>query len=283
MPEQSGNVVQLPPAEADTSGKAPPKGKGKKKPNRPLPSDRMGFPRQLDTLRGFAVGSDSGSKPVGKGGVASLLKMNATTVGFMLPFFVDSSFITRAEGGGYIPSTEVIAFNLAHQWNPEAAAQKLAPIISRTWFALDLLPRVEFSAMEEQEAIESLSMAAGAGPEYRPQLRLLLDYLEAAGLIRREGSLIRRGAAQGSTEPAPAPASPVASAVAEKGKEVRPAVTTAFSKEDAEGLLHFTVNVRVRLAEVGTWSPDRIERFFHGIAECLSAKAGMEEQEADTT
>ena len=49
-------------------------------------------------------------------------------------------------------------------------------------------------------------------------------------------------------------------------------VSSNFDQGNPEGLLQFAVNVRVDMAEIRTWRPDRIAAFFTGIAQVLAAK-----------
>lgn len=161
----------------------------RKRPTRVLPTDRMAFQRQLDALRAYAIHGDAG-KPVTNEQVAGTLNISPGTVSLCNPFFADVQLIQRAEGG-YLPGPEVIAFNHALSWNSETAAYKLAPLLQRTWFANALIPRIRFRALDEKEAITCLAEASSAEKEYEPQLRTLLDYLSAAGLIFRDNGMIK--------------------------------------------------------------------------------------------
>ena len=41
--------------------------------------------------------------------------------------------------------------------------------------------------MDETEAVSDLAQRAGAGPEYKNQIKTLIDYMVAAGIVRRDG------------------------------------------------------------------------------------------------
>src|SRR5207249_1707754 len=97
--------------------------------------------------------------------VAGIVKMVPTTLYLVNPFFVDIGLLQRAEGG-FLPAPEVVNYQLAFQWSPESASQKLAPLIEKTWFAQKLMPKLRFRVTEEKEAVTDLAMAASAGTKY---------------------------------------------------------------------------------------------------------------------
>jgi hypothetical protein len=78
-----------------------------------------------------------------------------------------------------------------HQWEPGKASRELKELLRPSWFAEVLMPRLSFGALRDDEALAIISGAAGATPKARPQLRMVLDYMEVAGLIEREGDLVR--------------------------------------------------------------------------------------------
>jgi hypothetical protein len=252
-------------------GEEPRRTDSKPKPTKIFPTDRIAFSRQLDLLRAYAAASAYGAAVVNNNQVADLVKLTGSTVSLANPFFADARFLQRADGG-YTPSAEVVSFARAYEWNPDAASHKLAPVVRDSWFAKALLPRLGFSDMDEAEAIAALAEAASAGLGYKNQLRVLLDYLESAGLIRRDGGrvhLIREGAV--ATE---APKESPAVAI-EPQPTKSPAVTTAFA-QPMEGTVQFHVSVRVDIAEFAGWQADRIAAFFNGIAQVLAAKGAIE-------
>ncbi len=177
----------------------------KQRPSKPLPTDRVNFQKQKDALNAYAVLNETKRAAVTTAEVGPVLKLNATTAGLMNTFFLDTGLLQKVEGG-FVPSDEVKAYALARQWEEDFPGHKLRPRIAETWFAQLLLPHLRLRSMEEKEALGLLSTTAGAEPKYRPQLLTLLDYLELAGLVEREGSLIR--AAKFNREDAPAVATP---------------------------------------------------------------------------
>ena len=248
--------------------------KERKKPTRTLPTDRINFIRQLEILRAWAAASSPHGKVVANNEVAELVKMNASTISLANPFFSSIGLLQKSEGG-YIPSSEAVAYLRAMEWSPDTASHKLAPCIKDSWFGQALFPKLAFRQMSVDHAIQTIADAADAGVEYRNQIRVLLDYSIAAGLAQREGDQVK----QARPEFGQAPDS---LSLGDKIKEAetspqpkKEAVTTAFA-QSPEGAISFHISVRVNMEELSTWEPTRISSFFAGIAQMLAAKAKVE-------
>ncbi len=250
----------------------------KERPTRFLPTDRINLNKQLDILRAFAAASGPTLKSVGNRDVAGIVKMSETTTSLANAFFLQNGFIRKADGG-FIPAAEVIDFQRSYEWNPDTAAHKLRPLIAETWFGRVLNPLISFGALDMKDAIQSLALAASAKPEYENQLALLIGYLEASGLVVREGNQLRsvpgsvsRSASSGEQ---PSTMEPREATVATAPKAAS-SVATAFA-QPTEGVVQFHVGVRVDMREFSAWSPDRISAFFAGIAQVLAAKGKLEQ------
>jgi hypothetical protein len=249
------------------------------KPNRTLPTERISAGKQLAILRAYAIASGPTLKSVQVNDVAGIVKMAPATVSLCSAFFKDVGFLTRTSDGRLLPVAEVIEFHHAYTWNPESAASKLAQLLEQTWFGERLLPKVRFGALSQNEAIADLATAAQAGMAYRANLLVLLDFIEAAGLINQEGGQVR------AASPGSVPRPEVASSDQQNGaaeireapaiRESSPRLTTGFSQQ--EGLVQFHVSVKVNMSEFAGWHPDRISSFFAGIAQVLAAKGNVEE------
>src|SRR2546430_10327072 len=207
--------------------------------------------------------------------------MQASTISLTSPFFTDIGLLQRADKG-FLPSDAVINFQRQHQWKPETATQKLAPVIAASWFAERLVPKLSFRAMTEDEAIDDLAEACSAEPDYKPQLALLLDYIAAAGLIVRDGGQVRSTNMPVATErvalkpEAGTDSAENATTVSQTAKSM---VTTAFT-QPTEGTVQFHVSVRVDMNEFAGWQAERITAFFGGIAQVLAAKGALEKSTA---
>lgn len=157
------------------------------------------------------------------------------------------------------------------------ATHKLAPILSTSWFGERLLQKVQFRSMSIDEAIADLAEGAAAGPDYRDQLRLLLNFLDAAGLVSLDDNRVTARAT-----PRQDPAAPAVEAAPEDlspRREQQPKVATSFV-QPTEGVIKFHVAVAVDMAEMGTWKPERISAFFGGVAQVLAAKGAIEQEES---
>lgn len=248
----------------------------KDKPTRILPTERVQFTKQLNLLRAYAAVSGQTNKDAKISDVAQVAKLNGSTVSLCNGFFVDVGFLERVANGGFTPSEEVQAYLRAFSWTPDVAAHKLAPRLRTTWFFERLQPKLAMGGVSEAEAVHDLADAASAGTRYAPQLELLLDYLEAAGLIRRDGGIIREGPTAGhqrgerQSAPPPPPVRNVTSSDAATGRE---AVVPPQPTVTAQGI-RFSIDLNVDMAEISTWSADRITAFFAGVAKVMAAKQG---------
>lgn len=250
------------------------------KPTRPLPSSRIAFEKQLDILRGYAAGSGPGNNPVSSSDVADIVKVAESSFYLVNPFFCDIGLLQRVEQAGqaskYLPCADVCTFAKAYEWNRETAAYKLAPVIRASWFADALLRKLSFGALEENEAIETLAEKASAGPDYKPQLRLLLNYLESTGLIMRENGVIKM-IQSSSVSPTAKEPDQTTQLESKEASTVRSAISTAFV-QPTQGVVNFHVDVKINMDELASWSPTRISAFFSGIAQVLAAKGQIERE-----
>lgn len=252
-----------------------PQKKEKAKPTRTLPSERITTAKQLDILRAYAAASGNGTKAATINEVAEIVKMAPTTVSVANAFLSSIGLLQRAEAGSYMPSPEAISFLRAYEWNPDTASHKLGPPMRETWFAQALLPRISFGPMEEEAAISVLADACSAAPEYRKELRMLVEFLAASGLVQRENGQIRIA------KQSPAPETPnIKPEEPHQENKETPSVNasrvnTSFQQPNAGGF-NLNISIEVDMAEFSTWRPERIQAFFRGVAEVLAAKADVE-------
>lgn len=246
----------------------------KQRPTKTLPTERITHPKQLDLLRAYAAVHATTAKAVSNNDVAEIVKFTASTVSMANAFFADSGLLTRADGG-YVPSASVVNYQRAYEWNKETASHKLAPVISETWFARALTPKLNFGPMEEAEAIAALAEAAAAGPDYRLQLKVCVDYMVAAGLAEREGTTLK--ASRASSAAATNGGHMAQPELREPPLSKTAAIATTFSTP-AEGIVQFNISVKVNAQDFAGWSPDRITAFFGGIAQVLAAKGAIERE-----
>ena len=176
-----------------------------------------------------------------------------------------------------MPAPEVISFLRAYEWTPATASNKLAPIIEGTWFFKALLPLLMYRPLEEEAALTHLGESASAGPEYKRNLQILIEYMIAAGLVQREGNQLKLGRQSASPSPENQTARAEPSKPTDSDASAKNRVSTVFAKT-TEGAVHFNVSVKVDMEEFAGWQADRIAAFFSGIAEVLKAKANVESE-----
>lgn len=246
------------------------------RPTKILPTDRINFNKQLDLLRAWASASSPPGKIVTNNEVAEMVKMQASTISLANPFFASIGLLQKAEGG-YVPSADVVAYQRATEYS-DTPAHKLAPTMRESWFGVALLPKLGFRAMTEAEALAVLHDTASAPADYRAQLKMLLDYLVAAGVAQRDGDMLKSAKPAfefgPSGNPPPEAARPTESA-AIAAVPVKDNVATAFAASP-EGGISFHISVRVNMEDFANWRPERIQAFFAGIAQMLAAKASVE-------
>jgi hypothetical protein len=263
--------------------------KTRAKPNFVLPSDRITVEKQLTLLRGFAAVSGHNKKPVKLNEVAEVSKISPNTISYANGFFLEAGFLQKGDSG-FIPADEVAAFALAYEWNPATAAHKLAPIILRSWFGQRLMPRLSMGVpVHENELIDDLAQAAAVGPDFRPRVKMVLEFLTETGIAIREGEHLKKGTTSSVAAPAVA-AAPAAEKTTEGemrdasprefSSSTRSTVNTAFTQMTG-GAVQFNITVKVDMDEFKDWKPDRITAFFGGIAAVLSAKAAVQKSSSN--
>ncbi len=209
------------------------------RPSKALPTDRIAFQKQLDMLRAYAVAYETSGKAVTNAQIAEIVKMAATTVPHANTFFVDVGLLVRGEGG-YVPASEVVGYNRAHHWDAQTAGQKLAPILRGTWFANTLIPTLMFrGSIDDREAIGVLADASGATPDFRGSLDALLDYLAVAGLVERDGGMVKKTVAGLPADAAPSalPTAPTVAVTPGTGRSVLAPPASVEAPPSAEQLL----------------------------------------------
>lgn len=275
IPPQSTNKPKpLPPTQSVRATEASEKSPNIPKPEKTLPTERITVSKQMDILRAYAAVSENGAKPAPVNEVATVMKSAQSTVSLANAFLASVGLIIRTDAGSYLPSPEVIAFVKAYEWDKEKAGYKLGPLFSAAWFGKALLPRLQFNPLEEETAITILAEACSAAPEYKKELRMILDFMAAGGVVRREGNMIKLASA--ATAEALAPAKPEPAQQAEGTiRENRDTVRSDFSQSPQDGV-RFNISVNVNMTDFANWRPDRLAAFFGGIAQVLAAKADVE-------
>lgn len=249
-------------------------------PTKPLPPLRVSFAKQLEVLRGHAVASEHGTKPVSNADLARVVGMHINNVCLPNPFLNAIGLIQR-EGTSYLPSQEAMNYQRACEWNDEAAGTKLAPVLERSWFGELVLQQVALRPRQEKDVLAALAEASGASPEYKPAILTALEYLKTAGLIAIDGGLVRQNklqpceAPKSATAPEPQPAAPPPAPQA-----AVPTVATPGARQTPPetGGVGFSYSINIGPSEMKGWTADRITAFFTGLAKVIAAAEGKEEK-----
>lgn len=263
------------------------------KPTRVLPTTRIAFVKQLELLRAFAVAAGPSTRPVSLKEVADIIGIAQQTVSLGTPFYFDIGLIRKGEMGKAMPSDALRAFNIAHEWEAATASRKLAPVFIESWFWKAIQARLRYlRTMPEHEVLAAIQMACGASQQYKPQLLQLLAFLQAAGLIERDGATVRIGPTaidgyqSSGSAPSPEPPEEDSGDGGDGGSDSdnlqprrRTAIATSFAQgTGTSGALQFKVSVNVDMTEMRDWKPERISALFAGIAQVLAAKANVEQR-----
>jgi hypothetical protein len=246
------------------------------RPTKSLPTPRISFPKQVDILRAYAAQYEAEHAPVMLAQIARLTQMASSTVSLANPFLQESGLITRSEGG-MTPSPALRAYGRMLQWGDETAAgEELGDVLEQTWFAKLMLPVLAMRPVPDDEARRILGSAANAGPNYRNQIDTLIDYLQLAGLARRDGTMIHAGRASSKPPSTTAPASP-------EPETAKRTTSTAPSVGQVPTLVRGLLE---QLPNDGRWSRDKMERWldlarltFEVVYEIEPAKQGGQGEE----
>lgn len=256
-------------------GKPKPSVQAKSKPSRTLPTIRLTVAKQLDILRAYAAASAKGTRAATINEAAEIVRMAPTTVSMANAFFASIGLLKRSDKGAYIPCVEVVQFLAQYEWDRKTAGYKLAPKLRESWFAEALLPRISFEPIDEKDAVNLLAEAANAGPEYEKELRIIIDFLVAGGILQKDGTQVKKlGKSVSPDSPVTLPGAEGDKSTDAGGRAVQ--VSTSYSAQSPAGGVDFNITVHVDMKEFGTWQPDRISSFFGGIAQVLAAKANVE-------
>ena len=167
-----------------------------------LPTDRIYFDKQVETLRAYAaVYAANGGQPVTNEQAGEIVGLSASTISQTNGFFNDIGIVTRSDSGGFVPSNEVIEYNNACQWDETEARAKLRPLFEKAWFYRCLVPRLQLAPQSQATCLALLASESKAQAEQNDRLLNLIKFLELAGIISASGgtvSLLQNKAGAGS-------------------------------------------------------------------------------------
>jgi hypothetical protein len=178
------------------------------KPSKSLPTDRLTREKQFHILRAVAKASLAADRgAVSNNDVSRYADTAASSVSLCNAFWVDVGLVIR-DGVKVRPAEAVFEYDQAAEWTPDTAATKLAPILAASWCGKAMLTKLAIKSSSMNDALVFLAQECNASPEYKPQLTLALEYLQAAGLIVIDGTTVSKGARLDSNPPPPPPPPP---------------------------------------------------------------------------
>lgn len=222
-------------ASADTSGAL----------TETLPTRRVAFAKQLDILR--AYGALGATQATTLRQVADVVGLKPDTASLTNSFFQAVGLVSRVESGAMKPAPEVVAFQRAYQWNPDTAGHEMAAIFEDAWFWQALAGHLALGRITEAKAMAVLGQAANATKNRAVELRVIMDFLEIAGLVVRDDGHVR--AANERVQPAEPP--PPAAAAPAKDR----------SGQDGGPLPLLIRGVIEQLPDDGKWTRSQVENW----------------------
>jgi hypothetical protein len=281
------NVEQKAGAAPDVSGPAgsPPavtqrdRAASKTRPGHSLPTDRMKFENQVETLTMFAQLSGPKKSSVGAEDLGKTLGMSPATAGLCSGFFRDSGWVTKTGRGAYAATDALLNYNRHLKVDPgdtAGALLNLAETARGSWYWQTVEPLLHGTA-RQSVLLQSLSKASGAY-DHTPQLLLILDWLEWLTLIRRDGDMVHAGqvsaapplassewevevvsdgvaAFDGDIDPvSDAPSLPAVPLSANSA----PVVPTVATDDAVASLISFNLSVRITAEDAARLTPEQI-------------------------
>lgn len=152
-----------------------------------LPSERHPFSLQFDVLRRFISLSRNGAEPVSASGVEGEgIPVQAASRNVRFMRYI--GLLTVGGRGLYIPTPDAIKFVNAMSVSDEGARPILRGLLADTWFtelAQSLLS--QRPVMSEDQFMGELALAAETDRAKKGEaLRVIIDYLVYAGILKRD-------------------------------------------------------------------------------------------------
>jgi hypothetical protein len=138
-------------------------------------------------LTAYCKRSDNGKQGLKYTDFNGLIQgLQITRISGLNSFFKETGFIKHVEGqkGVYLPTQELIDYQIKKEWNEGEAKKIMANILKNSWFFQNVRMHLSINKEATEEAlIQSLASESGAPIEYRPALKILLEYLVDNGLV----------------------------------------------------------------------------------------------------
>lgn len=165
-----------------------------------VPTERVSFDKQMSVLRAYAAASGPSKNAVSNADVAAVVNdLAASSISLCNPFFSDVGLLIQ-EGRKQRPADAVFDYLHAYEWDEEKAALKLKDLFLRSWAATTLVPKLTFRQLSRDEAIQFLADEAKATKAHRKSLDLLIDFLNASGVVKADATTVSKAQSSGAAD-----------------------------------------------------------------------------------
>jgi hypothetical protein len=244
------------------------------RPNKALPTDRAKFDTQTAALRAYVSASNRGEEAVGAPDIAAFLSITEATAALVNSFFVDAGFLVKEAKGRYKPVAEVNEYQRLWSLDPDAARSHLAGPLKTSWYYVEARKALEAGQVAEDVVINVLARAAGVGGDRRPQLELIVDWLGHAGLIERDGGMVRLTDAE-----APLVETPTE---VDEGEGESPDTPSEGTTKDqganaptSPQVVGFDFRFSLTADDLSKLTPEQIAALFEAVGKVIAIKAAM--------
>jgi hypothetical protein len=188
-------------------------------------------------------------------------------------FFVEAGFLVREGRGLYKPIAEVNEYARLYGLQPDEARVQLAIPMSRSWYFTEVERELELGPKSEDVLINVLSRAAGADGDRRPQLELVLDWLEYVDLIERDGGMVKLVGTPETPRPNGTPP-PLLDPDPDPGTTMRRAKTP----EPGSQVLGFKFEFSLTADDLQKLTPEQITATFEAVGKVMAIKAAIDKE-----
>lgn len=166
------------------------------RPGKSLPTDRMKFEAQQRVLATIGTSSGRDKRPVDNQRISQNMsgEISHYTVGLSNGFFVDAGWLEKRGRGEFAASDALLTYVRRMATDSHNVAQAVEPLrasASNAWFWSVLASQLADGAVPETVVVGTLMEEAEAGPDHKPQLKILLSWLEYINLIERSDGKVR--------------------------------------------------------------------------------------------
>jgi hypothetical protein len=263
-------------AERETPAQPPGRQPQRLRTRKPLPTDRAKFATQTDALRAFVRASNRGEEAVGAAEVAARISITEATAGLVNSFFVEAGFLTKEGKGRYKPVAAVNEYTRLHSFDPEKAQKQLAQPLRTSWYFTEVASELQGGPATEDTLINVLALAAGAEGDRRPQLELVLDWLEYAGLIVRDNGNVRLADQPETDADASGESGQTADTQVEPETPVTKSKGATKERGNAPQVIGFSFEFSLTADDLRKLTPEQITATFEAVGKVMAIKAAME-------